>query len=147
MWSYIDPREHILSTLNAFAYSLPFLADTPCISEIHLQNRTDTAITFSWTKPAPGLSYNILLCQGNTSRCLPQVTCTDCNSYRATGLSPSTNYTVTVNSFSLLSSGECISQGCTSNTATAQTGICTSGSVHKGHCSVCIAYTDSAHCH
>ena len=129
MWRYIDPRAHILSTLNAFAYSLPFIADSPCIGEIHLQSLTDTTITFSWATPAPGLSYNILLCQGNTSRCL-QFTCTDCNSYGATGLSPSTNYTVTVDSFSPLSSGECISQGCTSNTATAQTGMYTWGNVH-----------------
>ena len=100
-----------------------YIAGTPCISEIYVQNRTDTAITFSWTVPAPGLSYNIQICPDNTLRCLPRVTCTDCSSYEGTGLFPNTNYTVTVDSFSLLSSGDCVSQGCTSNTATAQTGI------------------------
>ena len=108
-----------------------FVADIPCIDDIRVQNRTDTAITFSWTKPAPGLSYNILLCQENTSKCLPRVTCTNCNSYGATGLSPSTNYTVTVDSFSFATSGECFSQGCNSNTATTQTGMYTIGCVHK----------------
>ena len=113
------------------------LTDTICISEIRVQNRTDTSITFSWTVPAPGLSYSILVCPENTSRCLPQVTCTDCNSYHANSLSPNTNYTVIVDSFSRVTSGECISQGCTSNTATAQTGmyihiyIC--GYIHLGH--------------
>ena len=130
-----------LQIQNTFYSNILFyfsLTGTTCISEIRVQNRTDTSITFCWTVPAPGLSYSILVCPENTSRCLPRVTCTDCNLYHASGLSPNTNYTVTVDSFSRVTSGECISQGCTSNTATAQTGIYTSGSVHKGHCSVYI---------
>ena len=82
----------------------------------------DTSITFSWTVPAPRLSYSVLVCQEDTLRCLPQVTCTDCSTYEATGLSPNTDYTVTVDSFSLVSNGECVSKGCTCNSATAQTG-------------------------
>ena len=93
-----------------------------CISAINVQSRTDTTITFTWTVPAPGLNYNILLCTEDNSQCFNQVTCTDCSSYVATGLLPNVNYTITVDSVSPLSSGDCISQGCTSNSATAQTG-------------------------
>ena len=98
------------------------ITDTPCITEVHVQNRTDNSITFSWTVPAPRLSYSVLVCPEDSSRCLPRVTCTDCSSYEATGLPPSTDYTVTVDNFSLVSNGECVSKGCTSNTAIAQTG-------------------------
>ena len=101
---------------------MPSITDTPCITKVHVQNRTDTSITFSWTVPAPRLSYNVLVCQEDTLRCLPQVTCTDCSTYEATGLSPNTDYTVTVDSFTLVSNGECVSKGCTCNSATAQTG-------------------------
>ena len=101
---------------------MPSITDTPCITKVHVQNRTDTSITFSWTRPAAGLIYNILVCQEDTLKCLPRVTCTDCSSYEATGLSPSTDYTVTVDSVSLVTNGECVSKGCTCNTATAQTG-------------------------
>ena len=102
-------------------YVLP--TGTPCISDIRVQNRSVTTITFSWTVPAPGLTYNIQICQENASSCLPRVTCTDCSSYEGTALLPNTNYTITVDSVSLLSGEECISQGCTSNMATAKTGM------------------------
>ena len=103
------------------------LKGATCISEVQVQNRTETSINFSWTVPATGLSYYIQVCPEDTTRCLPRVTCTDCSSYDATGLSPNTSYTITVDSFSSVSSENCVSKGCTSNTATAQAGVYTNG--------------------
>ena len=132
-----------------FVYFVHFLTETPCVSEISVQHQNDTAITFKWTAPAPGLGYTIHVCPEDTTRCLPQVNCTNCHLHHAIGLSPYTNYTVTVDSFSLVSTGQCISQGCTSNTATAQTGTYTFMSVHvqKGQSTVSIDFRDSANCH
>ena len=68
------------------------------------------------------LSYRISTCREGTSDCPVWTNCTGCSSYEAAGLSPNTSYTVTVDTFISLPNGDCFSQGCSSNTATARTG-------------------------
>ena len=96
---------------------------TPGCTEVVVECTTLTSITVSWTTPAPALSYRIRACLEGTSDCPVQTNCTGCSSYEATGLSPNTSYTITVDSFFSLANGDCFSQGCSANTVTAKTGI------------------------
>ena len=94
------------------------LAVPQCVSTVQVQTRTCSSITYTWTRPSPGLQYSTQVCPKDTPLCSNIINCTDCMSLTATGLSPNTNYTITIVS---ASSAGCVSQGCLDNVATAST--------------------------
>ena len=108
-------RNHVLLFQNVHT------AVTSCVT-IVVVSTSFTSIAVSWTPAMLNLSYRISTCREGTSDCPVWTNCTGCSSYEAAGLSPNTSYTVTVDTFISLPNGDCFSQGCSSNTATARTG-------------------------
>ena len=108
-------RNHVLLFQNTHT------AVTSCATVV-IDSTSFTSIAVSWTPAMLNLSYRISTCREGTSDCPVWTNCTGCSSFEAAGLSPNTSYTVTVDTFISLPNGDCFSQGCSSNTATARTG-------------------------
>ena len=96
-----------------------------CVSNVVVHSTSCTVVSLGWEEPAHGLSYRISVCRTpkRTWDCPYHHTCSECSSYKVTGLLPNQNYTIMVDTLVSLNGEGCSSQGCTSNTVTAATEI------------------------
>ena len=67
-----------------------------CVSNVVAHSTSCTTASLGWKEPGRGLSYRISVCPQGTLECPHHHTCSECHSYTVTGLLPSQNYTIMV---------------------------------------------------
>lgn len=111
----------IIHTICDFFYQCSdlsiFVGPPTCVTNVMLESANCTSITFTWAASStPGVKYRVMVC--SVTDCM--VSTTAVLQFTAVDLSPNTDYNMTVESLTTLPSGECVSKGCITNTATGR---------------------------